>query len=509
MKRPRMEVNLEELDQIIERGTHAPLSESESEKLKSALHALVGMLPQPRSTEKTKNVLEQSAAPAPENEPEPAKGHGRNGASSYTGAQNVAVPHPDLHAGDSCPGCEKGKVYPQKEPRTLVRIVGQAPLAATVYELDRLRCNLCGEVFTAPEPEGVGPEKYDESTAAMIALLKYGTGMPFYRLEKLEQALGIPLPASTQWEIVEDEAELIQAARDELIRQAAQDEVLHNDDTSMRVLRLAREPAVEGKAERTGVFTTGIVSTQQGRRIALYFTGRQHAGENLRDVLQHRTANLAPPLQMCDALSRNTPKLSDGAEILLANCLAHGRRQFVEVAANFPEPCRYVLETLGEVYKYDAEAREHHLSAAQRLQFHQQHSGPVMEQLHQWLEAQFALKQVEPNSGLGKAITYLLRHWKGLTAFLREAGAPLDNNICERALKRAVLHRKNALFYRTLHGAEVGDLFMSLIHTCELAGANPFDYLTQLQRHASELADNPSAWMPWNYLEQTQPGHIH
>jgi len=505
MKRPRMDVNLEELDQIIERGTHTPLSASESEKLKSALHALAGMLPQPRTTEKTKNVLEQSAAPAPENEPEPVKGHGRNGASSYTGAQKVAVAHPTLHAGDPCPGCEKGKVYPQKEPRTLVRIVGQAPLAATVYELDRLRCNLCGEVFTAPEPEGIGPEKYDDTTAAMIALLKYGSGMPFYRLEKLEQALGIPLPASTQWEIVEDQAELIQAARDELIRQAAQGEVLHNDDTSMRVLRMARESS----DDRTGVFTSGIVSTQQGRRIALYFTGRQHAGENLRDVLQHRSADLAPPLQMCDALSRNTPKLSDGAEILLANCLAHGRRQFVEVAANFPEPCRYVLETLGDVYKYDAEARSAQLSPPDRLLFHQQHSGPVMEQLHQWLEAQFALKQVEPNSGLGKAITYLLRHWKGLTAFLREAGAPLDNNICERALKRAVLHRKNALFYRTLHGAEAGDLFMSLIHTCELASANPFDYLTQLQRHASELAANPSAWMPWNYLDQTQPGHNH
>jgi transposase len=349
MKRPRMDLNLEELDQIIERGTQAPLSESESEKLKSALHALAGMLPQPRSTEKTKNVLEQPAASTPESEPEPVKGHGRNGASSYTGARKVTVSHPQLHVGDACPGCEKGKVYPQKEPRTLVRVVGQAPLAATVYELDRLRCNLCGEVFTAPEPEGIGPEKYDETTAAMIALLKYGSGMPFYRLEKLEQARGIPLPASTQWEMVEDEAELIQAARDELIRQAAQGEVLHNDDTGMRVLRMAREPSPMVKADRTGVFTSGIVSTQQGRRIALYFTGRQHAGENLRDVLQHRTANLARPLQMCDALSRNTPKLSDGAEILLANCLAHGRRQFVDVAANFPEPCRYVLEALGDV----------------------------------------------------------------------------------------------------------------------------------------------------------------
>jgi transposase len=501
MKRPRLDVNLEELDQIIERGTQAPLSESESEKLKSALHALAGMLAKPRTTEKTKNVLEQPEAPAPENDSEsPADktpGHGRNGASSYTGAQKVAVPHSTLHSGDACPGCEKGKVYAQKEPRTLVRIVGQAPLAATVYELDRLRCNLCGEVFTAEEPEGVGPEKYDETTAAMIALLKYGSGMPFYRLEKLEHLLGVPLPASTQWEIVEQAAELIKAARDELIRQAAQGEVLHNDDTSMRVLRLAREPS----DDRTGVFTSGIVSTKQGQKIALYFTGRQHAGENLRDVLRHRASELGAPIQMCDALSRNTPKLSDGAEILLANCLAHGRRQFVEVAANFPEQCRYVLETLGDVYRYDAEARAGKLAPVERLEFHQRHSGPVMQQLHQWLIARFALKQVEPNSGLGKAITYLLRHWKGLTAFLREAGAPLDNNVCERALKRAVLHRKNALFYRTLHGAEAGDLFMSLIHTCELAGANPFDYLAELQRHSTDLASNPSAWLPWNYAE--------
>ena len=502
MKRKRVDVNLEELDQIIERGTHAPLSESEGHKLKSALHALAGMLPQPRSTEKTSAVLPQPESPSPENHSEPAKGHGRNGASSYSGAKKVAVPHLTLHTGDACPGCEKGKVYPQKEPRTLVRVVGQAPLAATVYALDRLRCNLCGEVFTAQEPEGVGPEKYDETTAAMIALLKYGSGMPFYRLEKLEHLLGIPLPASTQWEIVEETAEVIKAARDELIRQAAQGEVLHNDDTSMRVLSMVREAS----DDRTGVFTSGIVSTkpsfeQAGQRIALYFTGRQHAGENLRDVLDHRAQGLAAPVQMSDALSRNTSALPEGVAILLANCLAHGRRQFVEVAPSFPEACRYVLETLGDVYKYDAEARAAKLPPEERLRFHRQHSEPLMKALQKWMEAQFAQPLVEPNSGLGKAITYFLRHWKGLTAFLRDAGAPLDNNICERALKRAVLHRKNALFYRTLHGSEVGDLFMSLIHTCELCETNPFEYLTELQRHAAELSANASQWMPWNYRE--------
>ena len=139
-------------------------------------------------------------------------------------------------------------------------------------------------------------------------------------------------------------------------------------------------------------------------------------------------------------------------EILLANCLAHGRRQFVEVAANFPDQCRYVLETLGQVYGHDAEARERGLKPEERLRFHHERSGPVMEKLHGWLEAQFAERKTEPNSGLGKAISYLLRHWRPLTLFLRQAGAPLDNNIVERALKRAVLHRKNSLFYRTLNG---------------------------------------------------------
>jgi transposase len=497
MKRKRVDVNLKELDQIIDHAREVPLSESESDKLKEALHALAGMLPPPRSTEKTSAVLPPTDPPPPQTEEKP-KGHGRNGASSYTGAKKVAVPHPTMKPGEPCPGCLKGKVYPQKEPRTLVRVAGQAPLAATVYALDRLRCNLCGEVFTAPEPESVGPEKYDETTAAMIALLKYGSGMPFYRLEKLEHLLGIPLPASTQWEIVEETAEVVKAARDELIRQAAQGEVLHNDDTGMRVLSMVREAS----DDRTGTFTSGIVSTQEGRQIALYFTGRQHAGENLRDVLAHRAQALAAPVQMSDALSRNTSALPEGVEILLANCLAHGRRQFVEVAASFPDACRYVLETLGDVYKYDAEARAAKLPPQDRLLFHQQHSEPLMTSLQEWMQAQFAEHLVEPNSGLGKAITYCLRHWKGLTAFLRDAGAPLDNNICERALKRAVLHRKNALFYRTLHGSEVGDLFMSLVHTCELAGANPFDYLSELQRHARELGDNPSAWMPWNYTGQ-------
>jgi hypothetical protein len=341
----------------------------------------------------------------------------------------------------------------------------------------------------------------------MIALLKYGSGLPFHRLEGLQGSMEIPLPASTQWEIVAETAEWIEPIYQELIQQAAQGEVLHNDDTAMKILALMgeglpRQPSAEEelaeKSERTGIFTSGIVSTRAGQKIALFFTGRKHAGENLAVVLARRARELGPPIQMCDALSRNPPK---EFQAVVANCIAHGRRKFVEVAAKFPEECRYVLQTLGEVYRNDALCREQGISPEERLRCHQAQSGPRMKELEQWFQEQFAERKVEPNSGLGEAITYMQNHWGKLTLFLRQAGAPLDNNVCERALKKAILHRKNALFYKTENGAHVGDLFMSLIHTCQLCGANPFDYLTELQQHSQELSRNPAEWMPWNYRE--------
>jgi hypothetical protein len=536
-----IEVNFEELEGLLERARREPLGEQDYQKLEGAIHALnylielIGekdttisrlraLLVKP-STEKTSKVLEQaglktspkSSCPLPgasTNQGEkPKPGHGRNGAAAYRGAERIKIWHASLKPGDCCPGCWKGKVYEQKEPALRIRVVGQAPLAATVYELERLRCNLCGEVFEAEAPEGVGEKKYDETAAAMIGLLRYGSGVPFYRLAGLEENLGMPLPASTQWEIVQEVAEVLRPAFDELIRQAAQGELFCNDDTNMKILALARASPqrverAEGSSssrDRTGLFTSGIVSTRPGgQRIALFFTGRRHAGENLARVLAHRATGLPAPLQVCDALSRNVPKLPEKLQIIVGNCNAHARRHFVDVVPNFPEECRYVLEKFAEVYGYDAQAKELRLSPEERLRFHQQHSGPVMDQLHVWLRAQFDEKKVEPNSGLGTAITYVLRHWERLTLFLRQAGAPLDSNLVERALKKAILHRKNSLFYRTENGAEVGDLFMSLIHTCELNDANPFDYLTELQKHATELAENPAAWMPWNY-RQTLP----
>ena len=449
-----------------------------------------------------------------------ASGHGRNGADAYPGATRIEVPHPSLRPGDPCPQCEKGTVYDTKRPRVLVRLKGQAPVGATVFSLQKLRCNLCDALFTAELPAG---EKYDATVGSMIALLRYGMGMPMNRNETLQASVGVPLPDSTQWQIVAEQAERAEPAFEEIIRQAAQADVIYHDDTNVKILALmdraaaaeeqVEEPAEGGgergvaadaaaekaDAERKGLFTTGIVAeTRGGEKIALFLSGHQHAGENLKDLLAQRAADLPPPIQMCDALSRNMPA---GLKTILANCLAHGRRKFVNVAERFPQECRYVLESLAVIYHNDATAKERNLSPAERLLLHQADSGPVMEKLHAWLRRQFDDRLVEPNSALGASITYMLRHWEALTLFLRVPGAPLDNNICERALKMAIRHRKNSLFYKTPRGARVGDIFMSLIHTCRLCKANPLDYLTELERHAEEVAAKPEEWMPWNYRQ--------
>lgn len=225
--------------------------------------------------------------------------------------------------------------------------------------------------------------------------------------------------------------------------------MLHNDDANVRVLHLAREPA----DDRTGVVTSGIVSTAPGQKIALFFSRTRRTGENLAEVLKHRTAGLSAPIRMPDAPARNGPKLGEDVELLVANYRVHGRRQLVEVLMNFPDECRHVLESLGVVFGNDAMAREQRMSPEERLRFHQQHSRPIMDKLPGWIQAQLDSRPPESRTPGWRRLQYMLRHWKALTLCLRAVGTPLDDNLCERSLKRAILHRKNAPFHKTLNGA--------------------------------------------------------
>jgi transposase len=454
-------------------------------------------------TEKARNLLDPSGdaqIKARSEDPRtPGKGHGRKAAQDYPGAKRLPVPHPTLHVGDLCPKCLKGKLYLLKIPARIIRLVAQPIFNATVFELERLRCALCGALFTAPTPPEAGPNKYAPSVGVMLSLLRYGVGQPMYRTDKWQNYYGVPLPASTQWELMAAAAETPAVVYQALREIAAQGQLLHNDDTPMRVQSLRQEISeAQNPDQRTGIFTTSIIAQVGPVQVALFFTGQQHAGENLNQLLQGRAANLGQPLLMCDALARNEPK---EFQIILCHCLLHARRNFIDLVESFPEECRQVIESLRDIYRFEAMTKKAKISAVERLAFHQEHSQPVMDQLHIWMQEQLAQKQVEPNSGLGEAINYMLKRWTTLTRFLSVPGAPLDNNITERALKTAILHRKNSLSYKTLRGARVGDIHMSLIHTCELNRVNPFDYLMTLQQNAEAVAKDSAGWLPWNYRQ--------
>jgi hypothetical protein len=247
--------------------------------------------------------------------------------------------------------------------------------------------------------------------------------------------------------------------------------------------------------------TTAFISVHEGNKIHLFFTGQNHAGKNADALFAQRT-NEEPLIAMMDASPSNIPKqLSTQllARFILCFCLVHGRRKFFEVMRFFDKECDLVLNIIGLVYANEEECVKNKLSPDQRLQYHQQYSQPLMEQLFIWLNNQLLYEQMESNSGLGTAVRYMLRHWIPLTTFLRVAGAPLDSSWAERAIKIAIRHRRNSLFYKTAKGALVGDCLMSIIYTAKVNGVNPYDYLNTLQQHADGVKENPEQWLPWNY----------
>ena len=293
---------------------------------------------------------------------------------------------------------------------------------------------------------------------------------------------------------------------------AAQGELIYQDDTAVRILTLIKaNQAMQAHAEamgfsrskeRTGMFTPAFVVKVGERIIGLYYSGRSHAGENLAALLEQREAGHDKPLVMSDALSRNEV---DETSVIRCHCLAHGRRQFSDIAEVFPVECQVVMDVLTQVFDHDGEARDQQMSPQARLVYHQAYSGPLMDALKGWLDKQVDDRLVEPNSSLGQAIAYMQGHWETLTRFLSAPGAPLDNNLVERALKLFIRQRNNSLFYKSEYSAYIASVLTSLIITCLYAGVNVLDYFVALQEHRAEVFADPSAWLPWTYQGALAP----
>ena len=435
-------------------------------------------------------------------------GHGRNGADKYTGAEKIIISN-ELSAGQQCPeeGCN-GKLY-NITPSTVVRIGSKGLFNAAVYLLITLRCSLCGAVFKAQLPSDAGNDKYSASVIAWLNFYKYYAGLPFKRIETIQNLAGIPLPDSTQWQLVYASYKLFIPVLEYMTYLAGEASLIHGDDTRGQILR-PNKPEELVNSDRKAIYTTGVVAEYENHIIHLYITGHFYAGENIGNILNRRT-NEEKIIYMADALSMNAPKnISENliSKVIITFCLVHGRRQFLRLIESFPTEVQYVLDLISKIYENEKYCKNNRSSLHSRLLHHQKHSIPVLEEWYAWLKKQFDEKLVEPNSSLGKAIKYTLKHWYKLTQFTRVEGAPIDNNIVEMSLRIPIRLRKSAYFYKTDVGAAVGDCMMSLIYTCIAAKQEPIEYLTQLQINATNVAKNPELWLPWNFKDQLSSSRV-
>mgnify|MGYP003578325546 CR=1 FL=1 len=467
--------------------------------------------------------LEETEGEKPGRKP----GHGRRPSSEYPGARKVHCRHQQLVSGIRCSrqNC-RGKVYRDK-PHQFIQFTGQPAIQATQYEQEVVRCRECGAVYEAPLPEGVSPKKWDETGDASIVIERHAKYTPSHRTAKMQQMCGIPLPESVQSERCREVAEVLEPIYERMKQEAADGKVFYIDDTPVRIMELVKEnkereqekkeqeKKEEGKEkvkeksrkrkrkkkkerERVGIQTSGVlVELHSGAKVALYFNGRQHAGENIEDIYQLRDPGLNLPMQMSDALACN---FCGERERIVCKCLVHARRKFVEIRRTYPEACDYVVEQIGKIYRNEKQADG--LRDEERLAYHQEHSGPVMAELKQWMDEQMVEKKVEPNSSLGKAIDYFLTHYEGLSAYLRYAGAPLDNNASERILRSVVIIRKNSYGYKTNRGAKTAAIIQSVIQTCQLNGTNVWQYLVLVLRRSTAVREKPEEFLPWNYKSE-------
>ena len=450
---------------------------------------------------------EDDEDPAEEPQKKKKKGHGKRATADYKGCLHVDVYHAWLKPRDECPECvgeRKGRLswYKFTRPLTRLRLSGGAPITGKVYNGHPLCCSKCGGQFAPDWPEDAKGPTYDASATAMITLMRHWYGFPSYRLEKLQAELGIPVPDSTQADLIKAGVTVVEPVFDVLFRRAALCDKLIVDDTSARIQSVITEHKLHPEQERYGAHVTGIIACDSEHDIYLYRVGTQHAGENLEDLLRHRPKGMPPPLQMSDALAANTAHPYD---TIVAYCLNHGRGNFVDIADSFPVECLMVLKIFAEVFKHEAHTKTEEMNDEQRLLYHQQHSAEPMAELFAFLQRLLDNHLVEDVSGMGKAARYMLKRKAELTRFLQIPGAPLDSNAIERGLKHAVLIRKNSLFYRNEVTAYNAGVLMTLAATAVHNDEDPLLYLTAMLEHEADVKANPQAWLPWNYRRASSP----
>jgi hypothetical protein len=445
----------------------------------------------------------ESRNSVPPKKQKPREG-GLRAADDFHGAKREQILFGPDQKPNLCPNCQ-GKIH-KTESRQLIRYYAAPPVNATIYSVERLRCRHCETIVEAEIPKEVGTEKYDSTVIAWLGHSRYRMGVPMYRLALSQELLGVPLPVQTQYMHLKNGAELLRGIFEQMELEAASSSVFISDDTPNTILKMLLREDENGKI-RTGVYTSAIHAILENNiSIQLYFTGNRHQGENMGELLRQRTAHTKKPLHMTDGSSHGKPKLLNTADSLekaeylfvnAARCLVHARRRFFKIREDYKEACDYLLGLFGKIFGIEAELLRNRAGPEERVKRHSQDSGPLMEEILRYCQDNLAKKDVEPNSSLGKAMTYFIEDYEALSLFLHDPRSPLHTNSAERMIKDVARHRKNSLFFRTLQGAKVGDIWLSVIKTCEANKINPWEYLKDLFQKNTVETLMPEHWLPW------------
>lgn len=464
------------------------------------LKKLLGVITTEKSSQRKNKANGKSNAEPDENtskEKTKKKGHGRNPASAYSHAEIVTINHELLAPGNECPTeyCD-GLLYELSEPGVLMRITGGQLAQATRYELQKLRCAICETIYTAKRPNEIGDKKYDDKFITMLMLNKYFMSIPFYRQDNLQRFLGVPLPASTQYELIDSQREVLESLYGAFKYDCAQGKGFSIDDTSAKILeQIAKSKKSVDKKERKACYTTGIVSAHDDHLTYIFITNKDVAGKCVAPFFELREEHRGLPYVMCDALNANIPENIAKDLYVLCYCLVHARRQFYELPNGYDDLADTVIDLIGKIYDNESSAKS--LTSDKRLAYHQKHSTAIMDELKQFLEKQ--QEEFEPNGAAGAAIDYVLKRWTELTQFLRHKDTPIDTNLTERALKLVIQTRKSSMFYKTLKGAELAGFIQTAFYSAAQNGVNPYEYMLCVLKHKKQVLKNPADWLPWKY----------
>lgn len=428
------------------------------------------------------------------------KKKGKYSYNDYPDAQTINIPAGNgLETGCKCPECNIGKLY-ISDPRRLLSFSGTAPVNVKRYSKEVLRCNACQKEFMNSQRI----DKWNNSARSTIALHKI-MGMPFNRMVNLQQLYNIPVSEGAMWHQIETLwQDCGEAIYQTIYMVAANCKHYYVDDTGVQILEVTENNKYLPKIEQRKCNTTIICTkTDELRDITLYVTDNKHCGENFATLLAARTNDMTDIKLMSDASSNNLSKL-DSAKLSIISifkCMAHGRRKFHELLSFEPLYCMYFIKEIGSIYKNDDYCKDNNFTVGQRLAYHQKESTSHIDNIYQKIDILFETKAVEPNSGLGKAMKYWLKHKAGLTKFLFIGGMSLDNNIAEQGFKNIILQRKNSYFFKTKKSAAILSGLTSIIMTCKQNGINAYGYLNWLQEHWLQAQKNPCDYLPWKYKE--------